>query len=88
MEKVRMAVIGLGQRGSGLTDTLLAIEEADITYVCDLYEDRIADETARIEKARGVKPQGTTEKYSLRPKSTRCLCPPAGRNTFPSRSRR
>lgn len=61
MEKVRMAVIGLGQRGSGLTDTLLAIEEADITYVCDLYEDRIADEIARIEKARGVKPQGTTD---------------------------
>ena len=61
MEKVRMAVIGLGQRGSGLTDTLLAIEEADIIYVCDLYEDRIADEIARIEKARGVKPQGTTD---------------------------
>ena len=59
MEKVRMAVIGLGQRGSGLTDTLLAIEEADITYVCDLYEDRIADEIARIlrlEKARGGLP--------------------------------
>lgn len=61
MEKVRMAVIGLGQRGSGLTDTLLAIEEADITYVCDLYEDRIADEIARIEKTRGVRPQGTTD---------------------------
>ena len=61
MKKVRMAVIGLGQRGSGLTDTLLAIEEADITYVCDLYEDRIADEIARIEKSRGVKPQGTTD---------------------------
>lgn len=61
MEKVRMAVIGLGQRGSGLTETLLAIEEADITYVCDLYEDRIADEIARIEKSRGVKPQGTTD---------------------------
>ena len=61
MKKVRMAVIGLGQRGSGLTGTLLAIEEADITYVCDLYEDRIADEIARIEKTRGVKPQGTTD---------------------------
>lgn len=61
MKKVRMAVIGLGQRGSGLTDTLLAIKEADITYVCDLYEDRIADEIARIEKSRGVKPQGTTD---------------------------
>ena len=61
MKKVRMAVIGLGQRGSGLTETLLAIEEADITYVCDLYEDRIADEIARIEKSRGVKPQGTTD---------------------------
>ena len=61
MKKVRMAVIGLGQRGSGLTDTLLAIEEADIIYVCDLYEDRIADEIARIEKSRGAKPQGTTD---------------------------
>lgn len=61
MNKVKMAVIGLGQRGSGLTGTLLAIDEADITYVCDLYEDRIAAEIERVEKARGVKPHGTTD---------------------------
>lgn len=39
-EKIRLGIIGLGQRGSILTDTVLACEEAEIIAVSDLYEDR------------------------------------------------
>ncbi len=61
MKKARIGIIGLGQRGSGLTDTLLAIDRADITYVCDLYNDRVKSEIEKVEKKRGASPKGTSD---------------------------
>lgn len=39
-QKIKMGIIGLGQRGNILTDTVLACEEAEIVAISDLYEDR------------------------------------------------
>lgn len=40
MDKVRMGVVGLGRREYALLETVLECEEAEITAVCDVYEDR------------------------------------------------
>ncbi|MBR2337057.1 MAG: Gfo/Idh/MocA family oxidoreductase [Clostridia bacterium] len=41
MEKLKIGVVGLGQRGFALLSPLLAIKDAVITAVCDTYEDRV-----------------------------------------------
>lgn len=40
-EKLRLAIIGLGNRGTSMTSTLLGMPDVEITAVCDVYEDRI-----------------------------------------------
>ena len=47
---IRVGVVGLGQRGSMLIDTVLACAGTEIAAVCDLYEDRVS---AAAEKVRG-----------------------------------
>ena len=49
MKKIRVGLIGLGQRGMGiLRPVLLENEEkVEITAVCDLYQDRI-DDAAKV----------------------------------------
>lgn len=42
-EKINVGIIGLGQRGTMLLRTILACEEARVTALCDLYEDRMED---------------------------------------------
>lgn len=37
---IRVGIIGLGQRGFGIVDTVLACKGVEIAAVCDLYEDR------------------------------------------------
>ena len=42
MERVRIGVIGLGQRGYSITKgVLMRMDDADVTAVCDLYQDRV-----------------------------------------------
>lgn len=40
MKKVKLGVIGLGNRGTSLLTPILACEESEIVALCDLYEDR------------------------------------------------
>ena len=51
MKKIRLGVIGLGCRGSTLLGTILATGDAQVTAVCDLYEDRIAAAEKKAEPA-------------------------------------
>ncbi|MBQ5926318.1 MAG: Gfo/Idh/MocA family oxidoreductase, partial [Clostridia bacterium] len=41
MKKLKIGIVGLGQRGSGLLRTLLLFENVEIVALCDVYEDRI-----------------------------------------------
>ena len=41
MNKVRIAVVGLGGRGTGLLHPLKAMKDVEISGLCDLYPDRI-----------------------------------------------
>jgi predicted dehydrogenase len=55
---VRIGVVGVGNRGRGLLDTLLSIPGAEVPAVCDLDPDRAAAaQDAVVKKGRG-RPEG------------------------------
>ena len=56
MDKVNVGVIGLGQRGSGLSDTILALEDARIVAVSDVYADRREAISEKVNKVYGERP--------------------------------
>lgn len=58
MEKLRLGVIGLGQRGSCLIqDTIPLIPELIITAVCDVYKDRTVAAAETIRAQTGTRPR-------------------------------
>ena len=59
-EKIKVGIIGLGQRGYVLTGTIMACEEARIVALCDLYEDRVDGAAKRIFNRTGT----TLRKYT------------------------
>ena len=61
MKKVKMGVIGLGCRGHMLIETILACEEAEVTAICDVYEDRLERSAELINKMRGTTPDKYTD---------------------------
>ncbi len=53
MKKIRMGVIGLGQRGYAvMRDVILGFDDVDVVALCDVYQDRIdkANEAVKAEK--------------------------------------
>ena len=55
-KRIKMGIIGLGQRGGCLADTIMAFDHVDVVAVCDVYEDRRKDVADKVEKERGVRP--------------------------------
>lgn len=47
---VKLAVIGLGQRGISNIKTLFSIPDVEIVSVCDVYEDRVGDALKLLEE--------------------------------------
>lgn len=65
-EKLRVGVVGLGQRGLSLIKDLLAPMDAiAVTAVCDIYEDRIRNAADCIESKTGVRPFETADYREL-----------------------
>lgn len=60
MKKVRFGVIGLGERGGSLVKTMLPIEGAEITAVCDIYAPALEKSVGLIEKTTGKRPAAIT----------------------------
>ncbi|MBR5308020.1 MAG: Gfo/Idh/MocA family oxidoreductase [Clostridia bacterium] len=53
MKQVRLAVVGLGQRGMGLLGgVILGNEKADVVAVCDIYEDRVKEGQDKVREMR------------------------------------
>ena len=66
MEKIRMAVVGYGQRGSYVTvHSLHHINEIEVTAVCDLYQDRIDQGVKESEEKYGNKVLGTLDYHDV-----------------------
>ncbi len=61
-EKIRLAVVGFGLRGSNVTEVvLLKNEDIVITAVCDLYADRVEDAKKMVREATGTEPFGSQD---------------------------
>ncbi len=58
LETVRVGVIGVGSRGSGLLNDLLAIDGAVVTAVCDVVSERVAAAQARATAKGQAAPTG------------------------------
>lgn len=53
---VRLAIIGVGGRGSGLLQNFLATEGIEVAAVCDVVKEKTERAQARVEKAGGKPP--------------------------------
>lgn len=67
MEKLKLGIVGLGQRGSYVTGNELTrmTDDLEIVAVCDLYEDRVERMQKKIEEKCGYTPKGTTDYNEL-----------------------
>ncbi len=62
MDKIRMGVIGLGNRGYGvLKNVILNLEDVEVTAVCDEYEDRCKQAYDTVKEKNGTEPLSTTD---------------------------
>lgn len=57
MEKLKLGVVGLGQRGFGMLGTFLLFDEVDVVAVCDAYADRNKRAADLVKEKRGVNPK-------------------------------
>ena len=67
MEKLKLGIIGLGQRGYHVTknELMRMTDNMEIVGVCDVYEDRIEQIQKLVEEKAGYSPKGTTDYNEL-----------------------
>ncbi|MBQ2921966.1 MAG: Gfo/Idh/MocA family oxidoreductase [Tyzzerella sp.] len=59
---INIAVIGLGQRGSGLLQNVLVHQDdVEIVALCDAYQDRVDDGVKVVQEKKGNNPFATTD---------------------------
>lgn len=62
MEKVRIAIIGLGMRAMSLIrEVFLETDKCQITAVCDMYKDRVDKAIEKVKETKGTEVFGTTD---------------------------
>lgn len=62
MKKIKIGIIGLGQRGKMLLeDVILQMEDVEILAVCDEYDDRAQEAAAKVQEVKGNAPLCTVE---------------------------
>lgn len=66
MEQLRVGIIGLGQRGYGLTEQIfLNMDGIRVTAVCDVYPDRVARAADLVERSDHPRPFEATDYREL-----------------------
>ncbi len=73
MDKIKIGVIGYGQRSHGLMDILLGFSDVEVVAVCDKYEDRANEAKARVIEKRGNEPLAVTDHSAVLDKEL-CDC--------------
>ena len=53
MKKFKVGIIGLGQRGSSMTQHTADVEGVEVTAICDLYQDRIDKIASYFKNSKG-----------------------------------
>lgn len=65
MCKLKIAIIGLGQRGRGLLTNIVNMDDIEIVAVCDKYEDRNESTIKYIEEKMGNTPASSTDSRDI-----------------------
>ncbi|MBE7093551.1 MAG: Gfo/Idh/MocA family oxidoreductase [Clostridiales bacterium] len=65
MSKIKVGVVGCGQRAMGLIYTMLACEEAEIVAVCDIVEEKRIAAVKRVEEVRKTTPKSYADYEDL-----------------------
>jgi len=65
MEKIKIGMIGLGQRGSSLMRRVTEMDDTEIVALCDAYGDRVEDAIKSVEERAGYTPKGMTDYREL-----------------------
>ncbi len=71
--KIRLGLIGLGQRGNTLLPNILANEDVTIDCICDKFDDRITSFSKTIEEKGFPKPFGSTSFIDILDKKPDCI---------------
>ena len=58
MDRVHLACIGLGGRGTGLANLVASMDDVHVAAVCDVYPDRVERAIDRIDEAQSYRPEG------------------------------
>ena len=61
MKKIKIGLIGLGQRGKGLLKTIFEMDDVEVVAVSDTYEDRVLQVQSLVQEIHGNLPMGTTD---------------------------
>jgi hypothetical protein len=56
---LKIGIVGLGARGTGLLKLIARMKDVDINYLCDLYADRVENAQNIVKKVKGYAPSGT-----------------------------
>ena len=64
-DKVGIGVIGVGSRGRGIVKTVLGIDHACVTAICDVYEDRVERSCREAEEMQGFAPKAVADWHDL-----------------------
>ncbi|MBE6695247.1 MAG: gfo/Idh/MocA family oxidoreductase [Ruminococcaceae bacterium] len=65
-KKIKVGVVGLGGRGSNLTQAILCLfDDIKIEYVCDLYEDRTEKVADAVNSKLGYRPKTTLDYHDI-----------------------
>jgi len=65
MSKIRLGMVGMGARGRDFIKTIHCCGDADITAVCDLYEDRVESAAEKVRSLFGFAPEKYTDYREL-----------------------
>ena len=57
-QRIRIGFVGVGMRGSGLLEIVLAMPGVEVPALCDINKEHLDKNLAVVEKSRGVKPEG------------------------------
>ena len=60
MDKLKLGIVGLGQRGAGMLKTFLLFNDVEVVAVCDGYSDRVEAAKKVVNEKSGVTPAGYT----------------------------
>jgi predicted dehydrogenase len=55
---VRIGIVGVGSRGTGLLKTLLNLPGVEVPAICDINEEHLRNAQAIVEQKSGVRPEG------------------------------